>query len=185
VHWRAITKDNITSIYGGIPSSRIADPENGQHVYEWLLQETFDATGNHILYEYAKDNPQLYSNEDPTLGQDANFEQNRNATQLYIRRIYYGNFPDPLLDENGNAVRYPNGTEIGHQREGRRYAFEVVFDYGDWEIPTKTPHPGPVPAGQQELFGPDPSICQNIIPSRSARIGPSRLESAGATMASR
>jgi len=120
VHWRAITRDNITSIYGGTASSRVADPENEQRVYEWLLQETFDATGNHFLYEYAKDNPQLYSNEDPTLGQDANFEQNRNATQLYIRRIYYGNFPDPLLDENGNAVRYLNGTEIGHQREGRR-----------------------------------------------------------------
>ena len=43
VHWRATTKDNITSIYGGTSSSRIADPENEQRVYEWLLQETFDA----------------------------------------------------------------------------------------------------------------------------------------------
>ena len=65
VHWRAITKDNITSIYGGTASSRIADPENEARVYEWLLQETFDSTGNHILYEYARDNPQLYTNEGP------------------------------------------------------------------------------------------------------------------------
>ena len=78
---------------------RIADPENAQHVYEWLLQETFDATGNHILYEYAKDNPQLYTHEDPSLGLPAIFDRNRNATQLYIRRIYYGNLPIPLLDE--------------------------------------------------------------------------------------
>ena len=35
--------------------------------YEWLLQETFDATGNHILYEYARDNPQLYTHEDPSI----------------------------------------------------------------------------------------------------------------------
>ena len=34
-------------------------------------------------------------------------------------------------------VTYPDGTAIGHLRDGRRYAFEVVFDYGDWDIPTK------------------------------------------------
>src|SRR5262249_1516900 len=113
VHWRATTKDNVTSIYGGTSASRIADPENEQRVYEWLLQETFDATGNHVLYEYARDNPQLYTNGDPDVGLEAIFEQNRQATQLYIRRIYYGNFPDPLLDEHGNAVTYPDGTQIG------------------------------------------------------------------------
>src|SRR4029077_7363517 len=62
-HWRTITRDNITSIYGRTAASRIADPENERRVYEWLLQETFDAVGNHVLYEYARDNPQLYSNE--------------------------------------------------------------------------------------------------------------------------
>jgi hypothetical protein len=40
VHWRTITRDNITSIYGGIAASRIADPDNARRVYEWLLQET-------------------------------------------------------------------------------------------------------------------------------------------------
>jgi len=171
VHWRATTKDNITSIYGATSASRIADLENERRVYEWLLQETFDATGNHILYEYARDNPQLYTNEDPALGLDAIYEQNRQATQLYIRRIYYGNFPEPLLDEQGQAVAYPDGTAIGHPREGRRYAFEVVFDYGDWDIPTKNPHPGPLPVGQQELFGLDPSISatHNPVPIREDR----------------
>lgn len=171
VHWRATTKDNITSIYGATSASRIADPENEEHVYEWLLQETFDATGNHILYEYARDNPQLYTHEDPDLGLPEIYEQNRTATQLYIRRIYYGNFPEPLLDEQGQTVTYPDGTPIGHQRDGRRYAFEVVFDYGDWEIPTKDPHPGPIPTGQQELFGPDPSrsLAHNPVPIREDR----------------
>jgi len=168
VHWRATTKDNVTSIYGSTSASRIADPVNGQRVYEWLLQETFDATGNHILYEYARDNPQLYTNGDPDVGLDAIFEQNRKATQLYIRRIYYGNFPDPLLDEHWNAVTYPDGTQIGHARGGRRYAFEVVFDYGDWDIPTKDPHPSAMPEGEQELFGPDPSssLANNPVPMR-------------------
>ena len=83
VHWRATTKDNITSIYGASPASRIADPDNPHHVYEWLLQETFDAVGNHIRYEYAKDNPALYTHDNPDLGLPAIFDRNRNATQLY------------------------------------------------------------------------------------------------------
>ncbi|MBI2985751.1 MAG: VCBS repeat-containing protein [Deltaproteobacteria bacterium] len=156
VHWRATTKENVTSIYGRTSEARIADPKIEKarlsnpglqsHVYEWLLQETFDAKGNHILYEYAKD--------DPNLDLNTIYEENRSYCQLYIRRVYYGNLPDPLVDDSGNAVLYPNGTQIGHERQGRRYAFEVVFDYGDWDVPTKDPHPD---IGQQELFGPDPS----------------------------
>ena len=171
VHWRTITRDNITSIYGRASASRIADPENERRVYEWLLQETFDAVGNHVLYEYARDNPQLYSNEDRGLGPGEIFERNRKATQLYIRRIYYGNLPSSLIDAAGNPIKYPDGTEIGHLREGRRYAFEVVFDYGDWEIPTKLPHPEPPVAGAQELFGADRSMSSehNPVPIRDDR----------------
>ena len=43
VHWRATTKENITSIYGRSPSARIVDPQNPDRVFEWLLEETYDA----------------------------------------------------------------------------------------------------------------------------------------------
>ncbi|HEX2270692.1 MAG TPA: SpvB/TcaC N-terminal domain-containing protein, partial [Pyrinomonadaceae bacterium] len=147
VHWRAITRENVTSIYGSSSSSRIANPANENQVYEWLLQETFDATGNHIFYEYARDNPQLYTGG----ALNTIYEQNRQPDQLYIPRIYYGNLPDPLLDEDGNSVTYADGTPVGHLRNGRRYCFEVVFDYGDWDLPTRDPHP--FSTDQQELFG--------------------------------
>ena len=44
----------------------------------------------------------------------------------------------------------------------------MVFDYGDWDTPTKQPHPDPAPAEQQELFGPDPSMSadDNPVPIR-------------------
>jgi RHS repeat-associated protein len=171
VHWRTITKDNITSIYGGRAASRIADPDSAQRVYEWLLQETFDATGNHVLYEYARDDPRLYTGEDPSLRLPEIFEQNRSATQLYLRRIYYGNLPEPLVDAQGDPVTYADGAAVGHLRDGRRYAFEAVFDYGDWDTPTKLPHPDPVPAEQQELFGADPATpeAHNPVPIRTDR----------------
>lgn len=171
VHWRAITKENITSIYGRSSFSRLADPDDASRIYEWLLEETYDAVGNHILYEYAKDDPKLYTHEDLLLGLNSIFDHNRSATQLYIRRIYYGNLPDPLVDEHGSTIAYPNGSPVGHLRHGRRYAFEVVLDYGDWDLPTKQPHPEPPPANQQELFGLDPATSNqhNPVPIRDDR----------------
>ena len=115
--------------------------------------------------------PAALHREDPSIRLPEIFEQNRYATQLYIRRIYYGNLPEPLVDAQGNPVTYADGTAVGHLRDGRRYAFEVVFDYGDWDIPTILPHPGPLPAEPQELFGADPatSAAHNPVPIRDDR----------------
>ena len=105
IHWRAITKENVTSIYGKNDAARIVDPKKPHHIFEWLLEETFDAKGNHILYEYVK--------EQPDLNISTIFEQNREYNQTYIRRIMYGNKPN-----NGEASE-------------RNYVFEVLFDYED------------------------------------------------------
>ena len=114
VHWRATTKDNVTSVYGRTAAARIFDPDKPTHVYQWLLQETFDAKGNHILYEYAREERELSINEIQ--------EQHRDFRgQRYLRRIYYGNTPDSLSEDK----------RVGSTREGRHYLFEVVFDYGD------------------------------------------------------
>src|ERR1700722_8326282 len=50
--WRSISKDNVTSIYGDDPSSRIADPSDPSHVFEWLLTRTYDDHGSVAVYEY-------------------------------------------------------------------------------------------------------------------------------------
>ncbi len=80
VHWRATTRDNITSIYGRTRLARIFDPDAPARIFEWLLEETFDAKGNHILYEYAA--------EPSDLRLTVPFEENRRyGSQRYIRRI--------------------------------------------------------------------------------------------------
>lgn len=83
-HWRTITRDNVTSLYGATAASRLTDPANAQRVYEWLLHETCDALGNHILYEYAIDDPQLYTHDNLDVRLPDIFEQHRVATQRYI-----------------------------------------------------------------------------------------------------
>ncbi|HEX5685908.1 MAG TPA: SpvB/TcaC N-terminal domain-containing protein, partial [Ideonella sp.] len=170
-HWRTITKDNVTSLFGNTATSRLTDPADDGRVYEWLLQETFDALGNHGLFEYAADDPALYRGGSPDGRLPEAFEQGRIATQRYPRRIYYGNLPEPLLDAQGQPITYADGSAVGHLRNGRRYAFEAVFDYGDWDGPTCLPHPSPLPEARQELFGADPqtSSTGRLAPIRSDR----------------
>ena len=123
VHWRTVSKDNVTSLYGKTDAARLVDParrddpNQGHRVFEWLLQETFDAKGNHILYEYAADGDESI---------DAIYEQNRTYAQKYLRRILYGNSHQAVGPERvGTDYRDPLGTLT------RRYLLEVVFDYGD------------------------------------------------------
>ncbi len=42
VHWRSLTKDNITSVYGKDSSSRVVAPEDSTRIFEWLLCESYD-----------------------------------------------------------------------------------------------------------------------------------------------
>lgn len=154
-HWRTISRDNITSLFGTNLESRLSDPGAEHRVYEWLLRETFDALGNHSLYEYAADSPQMYADGAVSGSLPESFERRRVACQRYIRRIYYGNLPNALLDAQQRPLTYPDGSAVGHLREGRRYAFEVVFDYGDWASPTTLPHPQPPAAGECERLGLD------------------------------
>ena len=119
IHWRAVTRDNVTSIYGQSHSCRVSNPDDdgadAPRTFRWLLEETFDDRGNFIVYEYKQED---LDNVD----QNAICEQNRLAdttvqAQHYLKRIKYGN---------------------GTQGQKGDWMFEVVLDYGEhgtWNSP--------------------------------------------------
>jgi RHS repeat-associated protein len=108
VHWRSISRDNITGIFGRTASARVADPAQPDRIFRWLLEESFDSKGNVISYVYkAEDGAGIdasRASEKTRTGPDAAF------TNRYLKRIFYGN-DSP-------------GVRAG-------WHFEVVFDYGD------------------------------------------------------
>src|SRR5450759_5375381 len=57
-HWRSISKDNITTLYGSSDESRIVDPADETRIFSWLICESYDDKGNAIRYEYKKENSQ-------------------------------------------------------------------------------------------------------------------------------
>jgi RHS repeat-associated protein len=119
-HWRSISRDNTTTLYGSRPAanSRIADPADPDlRTSHWLVDTVFDAKGNLTLFQYSK--------EDGAGVTAALFEQNRgpNAAR-YLKEVRYGNrtpyYPD--YRATGPPAPFPADND---------WMFRVVFDYGD------------------------------------------------------
>jgi hypothetical protein len=59
-HWRSVSRDNITTLYGKDDNSRIfdpadPDPERPPRIFSWLICESYDDKGNAIVYEYQRE----------------------------------------------------------------------------------------------------------------------------------
>jgi RHS repeat-associated protein len=112
IHWRSITRDNVTTLYGKDTNSRICDPAAGHppRIFSWLVCENYDDKGNAIVYEYVPEN-------DDNVDQTQASERNRVRTaNRYLKRIKYGNRVSRLIQ--------PDLTQMA-------WMFEVVFDYDE------------------------------------------------------
>ena len=117
-HWRSISRDNITTLYGKTSESRITDPEEPTHTFSWLICQSYDDKGNAIVYEYAKENS---DNIERTRVHERNRTAESRATNRYIKRIKYGN-RRPNRNESWLATDPTQLTD---------WMFEVVFDYDE------------------------------------------------------
>jgi hypothetical protein len=80
--WLVHGADGSLHLYGKSPASRRADSLEANHVGEWLLEESLNAHGEHILYQYKAD-----------------------AAQRYPSRVSYGNFKADALLYSWSADR--------------------------------------------------------------------------------
>ena len=112
-HWRSISRDNITTLYGNTEESRISDPFDKKQVFSWLICESYDDKGNVIIYEYAPENS---SGIEISQVHEKNRTDNSRSANRYLKRIKYGNMPSRLIQ-----------PEISQMT----WLFEVVFDYDE------------------------------------------------------
>ncbi|HEX7957954.1 MAG TPA: SpvB/TcaC N-terminal domain-containing protein, partial [Pyrinomonadaceae bacterium] len=134
-HWRSITRDNVTTIYGQDDNSRIyapAGPEPGQQkrIYSWLICQSYDCKGNAVVYEYA---PEDGRNVDLTQANERNRARSANR---YPKRVRYGNRVSRLVE--------PDLTQA-------EWTFEVVFDYEEGHYEALAPDPLKPSAAQHRL----------------------------------
>lgn len=122
IHWRSLSKDNITTLYGKDNHSRIfdpsdPDPKHPQRIFSWLICESYDDKGNAIVYEYREENTDRVD-----LSQT--HEHNRTSANRYLKRIKYGYRVSRLVQPDLSQAKW---------------MFEVVFDYGEHDPDSPTP----------------------------------------------
>jgi hypothetical protein len=91
-HWEVRSKDGLVSIYGTQFSLRdddagIANPDHRAQVFSWKLTKTIDRFGNKIQYEYERDSGNTIDHH---------------WDQLYLKRILYADYTEPI--PNGNPT---------------------------------------------------------------------------------
>jgi RHS repeat-associated protein len=128
-HWRTITPANVTTIYGASPDSRIADPDNPERVFSWLICASHDDTGNATSYDYIAEDS---SGVDGGLASERNRTDRSRSAGRHLKRIRYGNRVPAL------TVGHHPGTVPADDAD---WMFEVVFDYGDHEGEAPAPWP--------------------------------------------
>lgn len=145
-HWRVISRDNVTSLYGRRPGSRIADPADPRRVFSWLIDLAFDDRGNAIEYEYKPE-------DDSGVPLAANETGRTVGANRYLKRIRYGN----QTPYQATSAAPPTD-----------WCFELVVDYGEHDPDAPTPA-----EGRPWDYRPDPfssyRSCFEIRTSRRCR----------------
>lgn len=113
-HWRSITRDGVTTLYGRTAESRVADPDDDTAVFSWAICETWDRRGNATVYRYAGEDD---TGVDTGQAHEANRTDAARETQRHLKRILYGN-------------RTPR-TEGEDLLARGDWLFEAVLDYGE------------------------------------------------------
>ncbi|HEY0467266.1 MAG TPA: SpvB/TcaC N-terminal domain-containing protein, partial [Polyangiaceae bacterium] len=94
-----------------------------QHVFSWLVCQSYDDKGNALLYEYAPEN-----DDNVDLSRVSELHRVRSANR-YLKHIRYGNRQPLLIDPARPSFRQAQVPAPDFSNAG--WMFEVVFDYGE------------------------------------------------------
>jgi RHS repeat-associated protein len=117
-HWRSISRDNVTTLYGFDDDSRVFDPGDRARVFSWSICRTWDDKGNIIVYKYVREDPRGVV---VTSAHESNRAPAARTAGHYLERIRYGN-ATPYL-----PTWLAAGTETPLPA---KFHFELVLDYG-------------------------------------------------------
>lgn len=103
-HWRSISRDNVTTLYGFDDDSRIADPADERRVFSYLACRTFDDKGNVMVYEYVPEDP---SGVDVAAAHEAT-AQRRGTRDAALPQAHPLRQHEPVLPRPGAGRAYPS-----------------------------------------------------------------------------
>jgi RHS repeat-associated protein len=134
VHWRSISKGNITTWYGKTADSRIFDPAKPNRIFSWLICESHDDKGNVIVYLYKReDSARIFEDGIENVlikAHECNRTPESRSAQCYLKRIRYGN-RTPYFPVLRDDAPWPEPPDAGAPDGSNAWHFEIVFDYGE------------------------------------------------------
>ncbi|MBS7846501.1 toxin [Pseudomonas fluorescens] len=107
--WLIQAADGSRHVYGKTPAARIADPDNLSHVVQWLLEESLNAHGEHIGYQYLAET-------------DTRTEPHDSRAQRYLHKVCYGN----AMAREKETLYLLKNDDLSRQA----WHFYLLFDYG-------------------------------------------------------
>ncbi len=107
--WLIQAADGSRHVYGKTHLARIADPGNPSHVAQWLLEESLNAHGEHIGYQYLAET-------------DTRTEPHDSRAQRYLHTVCYGN----VKAREKETLYLLRADDLSSQK----WHFFLVFDYG-------------------------------------------------------
>lgn len=107
--WLIQAADGSRHVYGKTQSARIADPDTPSHVAQWLLEESLNAHGEHIGYQYLADT-------------ETRTQPHDSRAQRYLHKVCYGN-----AKAREKEIPYLLKTD---DLSNQAWHFYLVFDYG-------------------------------------------------------
>ncbi|MCW5801284.1 MAG: hypothetical protein KIT31_02645 [Deltaproteobacteria bacterium] len=123
VHWRSISRTNVTTLYGKSPASRISDPHDASRIFSWLACESYDDKGHAAVYDYVAEDGE---NVDLSRACEAGRSAAARSANRYLKRVRYGNRTSRLVSPD---------------LAGMDWMFELVMDFGDHDDEEPTPTP--------------------------------------------
>jgi RHS repeat-associated protein len=115
VHWRTLSRDNVTTVYGADAESRIADPDDPARIARWLVCASHDDRGSEIRYEYRAEDG---AGVDPGRSSERHRLARPAVANRYLKAVRYGNRVSRLHPDPPDDLR-------------DTWLFEIVFDYGE------------------------------------------------------
>lgn len=133
VHWRVISLQNVTTIFGSSNDTRIYDtgsePEGPLKIYSWLQAEVYDPQGNAMVFNYKREDS---ANVPIDHAHEGNRTQASRSSNLYLKEIRYGN-ATPNRDASSWKVF------SAFQLPPEAWKLSVILDYGEHDIQNPNP----------------------------------------------
>ncbi len=130
-HWVVRAPDGVNYIFGTTADSKVVDPADSKHIFNWLLKESIDAKGNRALYNYInqpiQEGNQTYVAYALSEIKYGNYHAKKSPTELFAFRLVFDYGDNTELIKKFQQQNVPISLNGQQMREDSFLNFRAGF----------------------------------------------------------